>query len=135
MGIIEQTKILGEEIQKDERFIAYAKAKLAMDSDEDMQKKIGDFNVTRMNLEQESEKDERDEEKIKELNEKLRNIYGEVMQSKSMLDFNTAKADLDAMLNDINSIIMQCVEGADPKTVEPEVHSCSGSCDTCGGCH
>lgn len=135
MGIIEQTKILGEEIQKDERFIAYAKAKLAMDSDEDMQKKIGDFNVTRMNLEQESEKDDRDEEKIKELNEKLRNIYGEVMQSKSMLDFNTAKADLDAMLNDINSIIMQCVEGADPKTVEPEVHSCSGSCDTCGGCH
>ncbi|MCQ2450614.1 MAG: YlbF family regulator [Clostridia bacterium] len=135
MGIIEQTKILGEEIQKDERFIAYAKAKLAMDSDEDMQKKIGDFNVTRMNLEQESEKDERDEEKIKELNEKLRNIYGEVMQSKAMLDFNTAKADLDAMLNDINSIIMQCVEGADPKTVEPEVHSCSGSCDTCGGCH
>ncbi len=135
MGIIEQTKILGEEIQKDERFIAYAKAKLAMDSDEDMQKKIGDFNVTRMNLEQESEKDDRDEEKIKELNEKLRNIYGEVMQSKAMLDFNTAKADLDAMLNDINSIIMQCVEGADPKTVEPEVHSCSGSCDTCGGCH
>lgn len=135
MGIIEQTKILGEEIQKDERFIAYAKAKLAMDNDAETQGKIGDFNVTRMNLEQESEKEERDEEKIKELNEKLRNIYGEVMQSKAMLDFNTAKADLDAMLNDINSIIMQCVEGADPKTVEPEVHSCSGSCDTCGGCH
>lgn len=135
MGILESTRLLGEEIQKDERFIAFAKAKLAMDNDQDMQKKIGDFNVTRMNLEQESEKETRDEEKIKELNEQLRSIYGEVMQSKTMLDFNTAKADLDAMLNDINSIIMQCVDGADPKTVEPETHSCSGSCDSCGGCH
>ncbi len=135
MGILESTRLLGEEIQKDERFIAFAKAKLNMDNDTAIQEKIGEFNVTRMNLEQESEKEERDEEKIKELNEKLRAVYGEVMQSKAMLDFNTAKADLDAMLNDINSVIMQCVEGADPKTVEPETHSCSGSCDTCGGCH
>lgn len=135
MGILESTRLLGEEIQKDERFIAFAKAKLNMDNDAAIQEKIGEFNVTRMNLEQESEKEERDEEKIKELNEKLRAVYGEVMQSKAMLDFNTAKADLDAMLNDINSVIMQCVEGADPKTVEPETHSCSGSCDTCGGCH
>lgn len=135
MGILESTRLLGEEIQKDERFIAFAKAKLNMDNDTAVQEKIGEFNVTRMNLEQESEKEERDEEKIKELNEKLRAVYGEVMQSKAMLDFNTAKADLDAMLNDINSVIMQCVEGADPKTVEPETHSCSGSCDTCGGCH
>lgn len=135
MGMLESTRLLGEEIQKDERFIAFAKAKLNMDNDTAIQEKIGEFNVTRMNLEQESEKEERDEEKIKELNEKLRAVYGEVMQSKAMLDFNTAKADLDAMLNDINSVIMQCVEGADPKTVEPETHSCSGSCDTCGGCH
>ena len=135
MGIIEAARNLGEEIQKDERFIAYAKAKLGVDNNGELQKKIGDFNITRMNLEQESEKDDRDEEKIKELNESLRTIYGEVMSSKEMLDFNTAKADLDAMINDINSIIMQCVEGADPKTVEPEVHSCSGSCETCGGCH
>lgn len=135
MGIIEATRILGEEIQKDERFLVFAKAKLGVDNNEELQKKIGDFNITRMNLEQESEKETRDEEKIKELNESLRTIYGEVMSSKAMLDFNTAKAELDNMLNDINSIIMQCVEGADPKTVEPETHSCSGSCESCGGCH
>ena len=135
MGIIEATRKLGEEIQKDERFIAYAKAKLDMDSDKNMQDKIGEFNVTRMNLEQESESETKDEEKIKQLNEKLRGIYSEIMQNKTMLDYNTAKADLDAMLNDINSIIMQCVDGAEPKTVNPETHSCSGSCESCGGCH
>ena len=135
MGIIESARKLGEELQKDERFIAYAKAKLDMDKDEDIQGKIGEFNVTRMNLEQESEKDERDEEKIKELNEKLRSTYAAIMQSKTMLDYNTAKAEMDTMINDIKSIIMQCVDGADPETVEPMTHSCSGSCESCGGCH
>ena len=135
MGILEATRKLGEEIQKDERFISYAKAKLDVDNNKELQDKIGEFNITRMNLEAESEKETRDEEKIKELNETLRKVYGDVMGSKAMLEFNTAKADLDHMLNYINSIIMQCVEGADPKTVEPETHSCSGSCSTCGGCH
>lgn len=135
MGILEATRKLGEEIQKDERFIAYAKAKIEVDNNKELQDKIGEFNITRMNLEQESEKETRDEEKIKELNESLRNIYSTVMGSKAMLDFNTAKADLDHIINDINSVIMQCVDGADPKTVEPETHSCSGSCDSCGGCH
>ena len=135
MGILETTRKLGEEIQKDERFIAYAKAKIEVDNNKELQDKIGEFNITRMNLEQESEKETRDEEKIKELNESLRNIYSAVMGSKAMLDFNTAKADLDHIINDINSVIMQCVDGADPKTVEPETHSCSGSCDSCGGCH
>lgn len=135
MGILEATRKLGEEIQKDERFIAYAKAKIEVDNNKELQDKIGEFNITRMNLEQESEKETRDEEKIKELNESLRNIYSAVMGSKAMLDFNTAKADLDHIINDVNSVIMQCVDGADPKTVEPETHSCSGSCDSCGGCH
>lgn len=135
MGILEVTRKLGEEIQKDERFIAYAKAKIEVDNNKELQDKIGEFNITRMNLEQESEKETRDEEKIKELNESLRNIYSAVMGSRAMLDFNTAKADLDHIINNINSVIMQCVDGADPKTVEPETHSCSGSCDSCGGCH
>ena len=47
---------------------------------------------------------------------------------------NTAKAEVDAMLNDINSIIMQCVEGEDPMTAEPHT-GCSGSCSSCSGCH
>lgn len=135
MAILESVRALGAEIQKDERFIAYAKAKLANDNDVELQKLIGDFNVTRMNLEQETEKEQRDEGKIAELNEQLRKIYSAVMSSKSMLEYNTAKAGLDAMLNDINSVIMQCVEGADPATCEPEVHNCTGSCESCGGCH
>ncbi len=135
MEIIEAARNLGAAIQKDERFVAYAKAKLANDNDETLQNQIGEFNTIRMNLDREMSNETQDEEKIKELNEKLRSIYTQVMSSKAMLDYNTAKAALDALLNDVNSIIMQCVDGADPATCEPETHSCTGSCSTCGGCH
>ncbi len=134
MGIIEATRNLGVEIQKDERFIRFVKAKFAFDNDEDLQNKIGEFNTVRMNLDREMNNENQDEDKIKELNEKLRGIYSEVMSGKAMLDLNTAKAEVDAMLNDINSIIMQCVEGEDPMTAEPHT-ACTGSCSTCGGCH
>lgn len=134
MGIIEATRNLGVEIQKDERFIRFIKAKLANDNDETLQNQIGEFNTVRMNLDREMNNDPQDEAKIKELNEKLREIYTAVMSSKTMLEYNTAKADVDAMLNDINSIIMQCVEGEDPMTAEPHT-ACTGSCSTCGGCH
>ncbi|MBQ6714864.1 MAG: YlbF family regulator [Clostridia bacterium] len=134
MGILEATRALGAEMQKDERFIAFAKAKLANDNDTELQKQIGEFNIVRMNLEKETSSEEVNEEKVKELNEELRAVYTKIMSSKTMLDYNTAKAGLDAMLNDINSVIMQCALGADPATCEPE-HACSGSCDSCGGCH
>ncbi|MBE6810077.1 MAG: YlbF family regulator [Ruminococcaceae bacterium] len=134
MGIIEATRNLGVEIQKDERFIRFIKAKLANDNDETLQNQIGEFNTIRMNLDREMNAETQDENKIKELNEKLREIYTAVMSSKTMLEYNTAKAEVDAMLNDINSIIMQCVEGEDPMTAEPHT-ACTGSCSTCGGCH
>ena len=134
MGIIEATRNLGVEIQKDERFIRFIKAKLANDNDETLQSGIGEFNTIRMNLDREMNAETHDENKIKELNEKLREIYTAVMSSKTMLEYNTAKAEVDAMLNDINSIIMQCVEGEDPMTAEPHT-ACTGSCSTCGGCH
>ena len=134
MGIIEATRNLGVEIQKDERFIRFIKAKLANDNDETLQNQIGEFNTIRMNLDREMNAETQDENKIKELNEKLREIYTAVMSSKTMLEYKTAKAEVDAMLNDINSIIMQCVEGEDPMTAEPHT-ACTGSCSTCGGCH
>ena len=134
MGIIEATRNLGVEIQKDERFIRFIKAKLANDNDETLQNQIGEFNTIRMNLDREMNAETQDEAKIKELNEKLLEIYTAVMSSKTLLEYNTAKADVDAMLNDINSIIMQCVEGEDPMTAEPHT-ACTGSCSTCGGCH
>ncbi len=86
-----------------------------------------------MNLDNELSLEEKNEEKIKEMNEKLRALYGEVMAHPAMVAYNEAKQGLDKLLNDVNNIITMCVQGADPATCEPS--ACTGSCSTCGGCH
>ena len=135
MTVLEAVRNLGEAIQADERFLRYAKAKLENDRDSELQDLIGKFNMVRMNLDEVMTDENRDEAKVQSLNEELRKVYLDIMSKGGMAEYNAAKVELDAMLNDVNSVIMQCVEGADPKTVEPEVHSCTGSCESCGGCH
>jgi len=135
MNTLDAVRQLGEAIQQDERFIRYAKAKLANDTNEELQKAIGDFNIVRMELDREMSSEKQDDDKVKELNEKLRTLYTQIMSSSAMAEYNAAKAELDSMLNDINSVIAQCVDGAEPSTCVPETHSCTGSCSTCGGCH
>ena len=134
MDVIEKVRELGKAIQQDERFIRYAKAKLANDNDKDLQAAIGNFNITRMELDREISSDNKDEEKVQKLNEELRRVYGEIMSAPAMVEYNTAKAEVDSMVNDINVIISKCLDGEDPDTCDTN-SGCTGSCSTCGGCH
>ena len=134
MDVIEVTRQLGHAIQKDERFVRYAKARLANDADVDLQNAIGEFNIKRMELEKAVSEDEKDEVLVKKLNEELRESYGNIMANPAMVEYNTAKAMLDQMVNEINTIISKCLDGEDPDTCEVS-DGCTGSCATCGGCH
>ena len=134
MDVIEKVRELGKAIQQDERYIRFAKAKLANDSDVDLQNAIGNFNIKRMELEQAVSSEQKDEEKVKTLNEELRKIYGEVMASPVMVEYNTAKAMLDQLMNDVNTVLTKTLDGEDPETCDIEA-ACTGSCSTCGGCH
>lgn len=134
MDVIEQVRNLGKAIQQDERFIRFAKARLENDNNAELQAAIGKFNITRMELDREMNSDTKNEEKVKELNENLRTVYGEIMSSPAMVEYNTAKAELDSMVNEINTVISKCLDGEDPETCDTAV-ACTGSCSTCGGCH
>lgn len=134
MDVIKAVRELGKAIQQDERFIRYAKAKLANDSDVELQGAIGEFNITRMELDRELNEENKDETKVTELNEKLRAIYSKIMSAPAMVEYNTSKVEVDSMVGEINTIISKCLEGEDPETCDTTV-SCTGSCSTCGGCH
>ena len=134
MTVIESVRELGKAIQKDERFIRYAKAKLQSDSDNELQAAIGEFNITRMELEREASNGEENNVRTKELNEKLREIYGKVMSNPVMVEFNTAKVELDQMMGEVNVIISKVLDGEDPETCTTD-SGCTGSSSSCGGCH
>ncbi len=139
MTVIECARQLGKAVQADERYIEYVNAKNANDADEELQELIGQFNLTRQNLamEQGKPEEEQDGAKIKELTAKMHSEYNAVMTNENMANFTMAKAGMDKLMSEINTILTYCVEGMDPETCPSEVptSSCSGSCATCGGCH
>lgn len=134
MDIIEMTRNLGMEIQKDQRYQILENARRLNDADEELQKQIGDFNLARIDLNNEVSKSDKDAGRIAQLNEKVQSIYTDIMNNESMQAYNEAKSDVDQMMQYINAILTTAVNGGDPMTVQ-EPSSCSGSCSSCSGCH
>lgn len=134
MDIIKLARDLGAEIQKDDTYTAHSVAKKAADNDEKLQEMIGDFNLKKIALGQEIQKTDKDNSKVAELNNEVKDLYATIMQTPSMLAYNTTKEEMDKLLNFIQQIIVYAANGEDPYTVE-EDNGCSGSCSSCSGCH
>ena len=136
MDAIELFKKAAAAMQTDERYLALDAARRANDENKELQDMIGEFNLARMDLNNEITKDERDDERIAELNGQVNDLYGKIMNHPGMVAYNEAKAAAEAMVNYIDAIINTAMNGGDPMTVqEPAAGGCSGSCSTCGGCH
>lgn len=136
MTIIELTRQLGKAIQEDECFADYIQAKERNDADTELQNLIGEFNLIRQNLAMEQSKpaEEQNPEKMAELNEKMQSTYNTIMTNENMADYTMAKAAMDKIMGQVNTILSAALNGDDPMTCPAEIHSCSGSCGTCGGC-
>lgn len=135
MDVIEIARQLGKAIQEDERYSDYVLAKEKNDNDEALQALIGEFNLIRQNLimEQEKPAEEQNPERMAELNEQLNVAYNAVMTNENMADYTMAKASMDKLMGQVNTILSHALNGDDPMTCATEA-ACSGSCSTCGGC-
>ena len=136
MTCIEMFKKAAVAMQTDERYIELDAARRANEADEELQNLIGDFNLARMDLNNELSMDERNDERISELNEKINQTYTKVMNHPGMKRYNEAKAAAEQLVNHIDAIINTAMNGGDPMTVEaPAAGGCSVSCSSCSGCH
>ena len=137
MSVIELTRQLGAAIQEDERYKAYNDARKANEADEELNALIGKINLIQLNYQQEAGKgEEADPAKMEAYAKEFEETYREIMLNGNMVKFEAAKTAVDDMMNEIMGILALCVDGQDPATCTPaEDHHCSGSCDSCGGCH
>lgn len=126
-------------MQQSEPCLSYTAARNAYENDEVIQAKIGEFNLLRLDLNNEMSKDPQDSDKINDLNQKAGELYNEILGSPSMVALDAAKAEVESMIGYVNTIINSAIDGADPMLVEPPVEEdceCGGSCGSCGGsCH
>ena len=134
MDIIEMARQLGAAIQQSDEYTAYNVAKNAADGDEVLQEMIGEFNLKKLSLSTEVQKEEKDQEKLAALNEEVRSLYGRIMAHPTMAAYNTTKEELDRLLNFIQQIIVYSANGEDPAAIQEET-SCGGDCSGCSGCH
>ncbi len=132
--IILKAKELGKLIQADETYLAMAKAKEMVDADTKLQDMIGEFNLSKMSLNQELSKEDRDQQKVTDLDTKIRTLHGEIMQNPNMVLYSETQEELDTIISKINAILSASLNGMDPETAD-EMHSCGGSCSSCAGCH
>ena len=109
MDIIELTRTLGAEIQKTEEYKRFMETKEANDKNEELQKQIGDFNLLKMQLDAEHEREEKDEAKILEINEKIVRPNSDtirmIMQVHDEIVFECDASHADEMACAIKSIM------------------------------
>ncbi len=134
MDIMEITRQLGRAIQEDPRYLLMQLAKQQSEEDEALQTAIGEFNLKRMAINNEIQKEERSEETLQRLNEEMRTAYGEIMENEHMQLYTEAKNSFDALIRQVNGMISLMAEGEDPDTCEYEEANCSGNCAACAGC-
>lgn len=134
MDIIELAREFGAKIQEDERYLNLKMATQINENDENLQALINEFNLKRVSVSHELSKSVHDEGKIKLLNEDLQKCYNDLMKNKNIINYNRRKAEFDELMKKINSIILGCANGENPKTVDISERSCAVDCSACAGC-
>jgi len=134
MDIIELTRKLGAEIQKQDAYKNFFNAKAAAENDAELQSKISAFNLLKMQLDTERQKETPDEDKLGELNQNIVELYNEISGGEKMKAFSAAMNEYKELTDKIMNILLMCQNGEDPETCEPK-SSCTGNCSSCGGCN
>ena len=132
--IIEKTRELGAMIQDSDEFAAFLLAKTAADKNEELQDLLGQFNLRKVDLNRAITSEEKDKDKIAELNKEVKNLYEKIISNPLMLAYTTTKTELDKTVRFVQQIILGSAAGENPFEIEEE-ESCGGDCSSCGGCH
>lgn len=119
---------LADAIEQDEVVASYKAAKENFDNDETLSTKINEYTVQRMIFEKASAEENPDEELLKQIDNRMKELYEEVMANPVMVALANAENELNGLLNELNAEIQS-------RIIPESEHSCGGDCSACGGCH
>ncbi len=122
--------------QQEECYKKLDEARKTNDNDTELQSMLGEFNLVRLDLNNEIGKDDRNEERVSQLNTRINELYNGIMGNPHMLAYNEAKENVEEFIHYVNAILNAAIDGEDPMLAEPPAPSegCGGSCASCSGC-
>jgi cell fate (sporulation/competence/biofilm development) regulator YlbF (YheA/YmcA/DUF963 family) len=105
MDVIAMARELGKEMQKDPRYAAYNAAQANADADQELQDLIGQFNLKKIDLQNEIQNPDKTQESLRAIDTVLKEMYAKIMANPNMMAYNIAKREMDSMLSFIQEII------------------------------
>ena len=128
MGIFELAAELGKTLKNDKRLIALEEARKAYESDERVMKLMTEYEVQQKAINYEAMKEERSEELLKMIQDRIDAIYDQIVATDSYKALEKAQNEVNDLMEMVNSTITFNITGEQPS-------SCTHDCSTCGGCH
>ena len=86
MDCIDLFKKAAAALQTDPRYLELDAARRENDRDEELQNMIGEFNLARLDLNNESAKAETDAARVAELNQRVNDLYSQIMASEGTVN-------------------------------------------------
>ncbi len=124
--ILVKTKELAALLEESDIIIRHKAAKKALDESEEVQELIGAFNLAKMALMNESNKEKPDAEMVEKYRGETTSVYEKIVAHPVMMEMNEADIALEDLMKKINMIIQSSISDAS---------ACTHDCSTCGGCH
>ena len=128
MGIFELAAELGKTLKNDKRLIALEEARKAYESDERVMKLMTEYEVQQKAINYEAMKEERSEELLKMIQDRIDAIYDQIVATDSYKALEKAQSEVNDLMELVNSTITFNITGEQPS-------GCTHDCSSCGGCH
>ncbi len=123
MEIMELAAQLGQAIKADERIAKMNEARVAYESNEDIQKLMLEYNAQQIALAEEYKKEPVDQKIIEAIENRLDEIVEKVTSNPVFAMVNEAQEAVNKLMNEVNAEIEFQITGQRP---------CSHDCSSCG---
>lgn len=130
MSVLEQAKLLGEALAKDETVLKLQAAKQSYENDTELRAAMQEYNALRAALGEEFRKDpkEQNEAFVQTVKQRTDELYEIVTKHEAYTAFMDAQKALNKLMSEVNSEISFYAFGERPCT-----HDCSSCGQNCGG--
>ncbi|MBE6701278.1 MAG: YlbF family regulator [Ruminococcaceae bacterium] len=127
MDVTELAKTLGEALTHTEQYKNYIYAKSLYEADTELEQLIEAYNMEKLRIDivnnQGSEEDKKENS-----TDRLNQLYQQIMSRDAMLKYGQAHEELGKLMDDVNSIILQAMNGNDEGCTPDK-------CANCGHCN
>ena len=128
MDIMEMATMLGQRMRQEEEAVRFLKAQEAFNGSVELRTAFSEYNVQRMLLEQEANKEDIDNELVKRIDTRIDELFEMITHHPAYVEIEAAQNALNEALKKVMDKITEQITGESPA-------GCTHDCSTCGGCH